>query len=304
MTGRLILPGKMQNESVISSYGNNLAKKPEDNEIEVSVLGPGYGECILLHLGKNNWIIVDSCVFPGYSYPAPLLYLDKMNVDYDAVEAIIATHWHDDHFKGLSNILKACKKSEFICSGSLKNDEFLELVEIYGGSSIARDSGINEFKEILSALIERKDKGEKNYIPKFAVADRSLWHNTIEDNGNNISITLHSLSPSDAAMFSAKLDIKNYLPIKSQYPRAIPAISSNHASVVLWLSFGDISILLGADLEEEGNPYKGWSVIIDSETRPNGKAIFYKIAHHGSINAYHPRIWDDMPNQIYFVKIK
>lgn len=46
------MPEKKPNESVILSNGNDLTKKPEYNEIEVSVLGPGYGECVLLHLAS------------------------------------------------------------------------------------------------------------------------------------------------------------------------------------------------------------------------------------------------------------
>jgi len=33
----------------------------KQDEIEVSVFGPGYGESILVHLGAGKWVIVDSC---------------------------------------------------------------------------------------------------------------------------------------------------------------------------------------------------------------------------------------------------
>lgn len=54
---------------------------PERDEIEVSVFGPGYGESILLHIGNNNWLIVDSCLdFPSRE-SAPLRYLRQIGID-------------------------------------------------------------------------------------------------------------------------------------------------------------------------------------------------------------------------------
>ena len=40
---------------------------PSAREIEVSLFGPGYGECVLVHLGEGQWMIVDSCVEQGSS---------------------------------------------------------------------------------------------------------------------------------------------------------------------------------------------------------------------------------------------
>jgi hypothetical protein len=289
------LPEKMQKDSASLLNGTDLTKKPEKNELEVSVFGPGYGESILLHTGANKWIIVDSCIFPGDDYPAPLLYLDKLNIDYDAVKAIVVTHWHDDHIRGISTIFEKCKNAEFICSDAVKDKEFLNMVKIYGNCPIAEDSGIKEFHDILEEMKKRKGKGKANYSPKFAIEGRHLWKSTFKTNdGDNIKANLYSLSPCDEAILSAKLELTKYLPEKNTRPKAIPSISTNHASVVLWLSFNDVCILLGSDLEEEGNPYKGWSIIVNSPTRPKGKAKYYKIAHHGSINAHHPTIWKDM----------
>lgn len=61
--------------------GSNFTVAPESDEIEVSLFGPGYGECVLLHVGFNNWFIVDSCVDPLTKDPIPLAYLDAINVN-------------------------------------------------------------------------------------------------------------------------------------------------------------------------------------------------------------------------------
>ena len=52
--------------------------------------------------------------------------------------------------------------------------------------------------------------------------------------------------------------------------------------------------------EETDNPNTGWSIIVDSSTRPQGKAVFFKIPHHGSENADYKPVWDRMliPNSL------
>ena len=38
----------------------DLSTAPQANEVELSLAGPGYGECVLIHVGNNTWVIVDS----------------------------------------------------------------------------------------------------------------------------------------------------------------------------------------------------------------------------------------------------
>ena len=52
---------------------------PEHNVMEVTVIGPGYGECILLHIGNGSWVIVDSC-FNAESHPAALKYFHEHGI--------------------------------------------------------------------------------------------------------------------------------------------------------------------------------------------------------------------------------
>ncbi|MEO0250326.1 MAG: MBL fold metallo-hydrolase [candidate division WOR-3 bacterium] len=98
---------------------------------EVSLLGPGYGECVVIHLGGNVWVIVDSCIDSDTNQVSSLQFLRNIGVDPAAtVRQVIATHWHDDHVRGLAATLEACPNAEFVCSAALRGREFLEFQNI------------------------------------------------------------------------------------------------------------------------------------------------------------------------------
>lgn len=56
----------------------------------------------------------------------------------------------------------------------------------------------------------------------------------------------------------------------------------------------NVNILLGADLEETPQSDTGWTAILDSASRPSGRAGVFKIPHHGSGAADQPRVWSEM----------
>jgi hypothetical protein len=260
--------------------------KPAADEIEISIFGPGYGECILLHSGDGVWIIVDSCVNGGKILP--LEYLESIGVDVaQDVRAVIATHWHDDHVRGLSTIFKTCLSADFICSDALKSDEFLDLLSGYGYRFLteAVTSGVSEFAKIATIL---KDRGKS---PKWAIADRPIL-NIVCKNGRKFQ--LHSLSPSDTAVLISKIEFRQLLPQVKEAKRRVQSLKPNHTSVVLWAEWESASVLLGSDLEETGDDRLGWSAILLSETKPKGKASVYKVSHHGSRTGHHDGIWSNL----------
>jgi glyoxylase-like metal-dependent hydrolase (beta-lactamase superfamily II) len=81
---------------------------PGSDQVEINLFGPGFGECILLHVGSNRWIVIDSRIRRESTNPVALEYLSAIGVDAAAaVQLIVATHWHDDHVRGLSALVDA-----------------------------------------------------------------------------------------------------------------------------------------------------------------------------------------------------
>ena len=273
--------------------GNNVGAPPQPEEIEVTLFGPGYGECVLLHLGYNEWVIIDSCL-DRTKRPPVLDYLRNLGLDpVQCVQLLVATHWHDDHIGGLGTIIQQCQAARFVCSGALKSTEFLTLVRAASTNSMMRRSGVKEFSDVLDTLEARSQTKHRLPVPTLASAHKILW-NTSHTTGRAFVSEMRSLSPSDAAITRTQLEIAALLPKPHEPKRRVSPRSPNHAAVVVWATAGQATMLFGSDLEESGESDSGWIAILDSPLRPTSKASLFKVPHHGSATADHPRVWTDL----------
>jgi hypothetical protein len=242
-------------------------------------------------------MIVDSCLSPHDRTPAGLKYLRELGVDVaTSVKRIIATHWHNDHVKGLSQTVAECKAAKFICSQSLWSKEFIALTDLWRRQRLGI-SPVTELTAVLDTISKSQTilKGGAGESPLgFAIANRCLWRRGIVGNFKmDTSAELHSLSPSDAAVQQSLQTIAKLFPPKEVLRHPLPS-RPNQFSVVLWLRVGSIRVLLGADMEEQHNPSGGWTVIVGSVERPQGRSSLFKIPHHGSVTGECEAVWRTM----------
>lgn len=265
--------------------------RPSDREVEVSLIGPGYGECVVVHLGANRWMVVDSCLDRDTGRAAALVHLEEMGIDPGShVDLVVCTHWHDDHVRGISAILAACPGARFICSTALRESAFLELVAL--GESIRglQGSGLSEFARIFQQIKLRRARHEPAPLEACHAGCGLLDQ---EENGRTVRV--ESLSPSEvdhqrmAGVFAEK---KSEL-LAAEFRQTVPSLHPNLGSIVLRIQVGTRRILLGADMEHRKSPDAGWNAILDS-SEPGHEADFYKIAHHGSATGDTPEIWSKL----------
>jgi Metallo-beta-lactamase superfamily len=251
---------------------NHLNQKtpPQADEIEVSIFGPGFGECIVAHVGDGKWIVVDSCLDRSKKRPVALTYFDEIGVPPSAVELILITHWHDDHVTGVDEVVDACSNAKFWCSDSLRSTEFLELLEIdLKRKGLRFTRGANSVGAVVKKI-------GTNF--NFALASMRIYQQAISLGGKVVPVEAWALSPSQTENFLAKQKIGQLLDDSIGSETTLPDRNPNHASVVLALIIGEVDILLGADLEEAGDPNLGWSAVVSSSTRPQKfKAGLFKI---------------------------
>ena len=260
---------------------NSLGAAPQPTEIEVTVLGPGYGESVVVHLGQGEWLIVDSCidtVDPNRPI-APLHYLRKIGVSVDkAVKYIIVSHWDDDHVRGIDDIVEACPSARFVCSKAFPNDKFINFVEAISiGSAAAEGGNVRNIRRVLEILESR------GQTIRVAGPARMLCTNP----------DIQSWSPSD-------LDEAEFLRYVAQmYPKAgkplrkaLPG-TANLTSVVLTIDWPESSVLLGADMEFNSNNLRGWGAVASevNHLKRQRKGDLVKIPHHGSHTGHDNRMW-------------
>jgi hypothetical protein len=265
---------------------------PQQDEIEVSLFGPGYGESILIHLGRDNWMVVDSCLNRERK-PAALEYLKNLGIDpASAVKHIVATHWHDDHIGGLSEVLERCPNALFSCSDAMNAHEFATIATYLDQRGMMANSGVKQFHRILNTLANRSVAKKGVPVVKLASADKRLWR--CSDSEPYVS-EVFSLSPSDAANMYARLELAS---LSGKYESGIKAIpppqTPNHTAVALLVKAGNTSLILGADLEETTDKQVGWTAILDSTTTPKGHSSVFKVPHHGSEDSHHDRVWTEL----------
>jgi hypothetical protein len=266
---------------------------PEHDQVEISLFGPGIGECAVIHLGWGEWMIVDSCIDRDTRRPAALSYLNDLGVNIATdVKVVVSSHWHDDHCEGMSTILRAAEHAQFVCSAALTNDEFFAMVA-GAKSAMMTSSGISEFHEIFEILEDRHltPTRPNSIAPFLAKSGVCVFR---RPDGEARRAEVHALSPSDGALKLSWHQVAQSVPQLGQVKRRAVALTPNQVAVVLWVLVGDVQILLGADLEETSSPTLGWRAILNSAIKPEGTACVFKVPHHGSSDAYNADVWNSM----------
>lgn len=198
---------------------------PFFSEIEISVFGPGIGEAIAFHY-KDNWILIDSCIDHNTNKPVALQYLKKLSVDIESrVKLIVLTHWHDDHIKGSSQLIKECKNAKIVLPNVFKEQEFRKLAVIYSKRSMVNPNGFDELTKILHHILQKE--------PDFCFGSvDTLLHQ--EEAGTDI-LNIYAISPSSYVKFKNDVSLSSILQSHSQ---RINPPKHNYSSIATLMSVG------------------------------------------------------------------
>ncbi len=257
------------------------------------MFGPGIGECVVVHIGDGDWIVVDSCIDRRSGRPVALDYLRSLEVDVASrVKLVVATHWHDDHIQGLAEILNAAESAKFVNSAAHAFQDLRRVIAL-GTETAPVSSATKEYNGIVGVLEQRRRRGERwdAVGPIPALANRKLLALTGAE--RSVYAEIFALSPADGVFNLAAAELRNALSTIEQRRRPSRQ-GPNQLCIVLWLRVGALNALLGADLEHISGTTEGWRAIISSAERPQGRAGFFKVPHHGSENADCPECWTDL----------
>lgn len=262
---------------------------PTNEEIEVSLFGPGVGECVVAHIGHGKWIIIDSCKENKHSSPIALEYLTNLGVNYDAVELVVISHWHNDHINGAYEVISECQKATFSCPLTMESNVFATFISALDDTTPS-GSKASEISKIFKHLTITEKKATNIQI-SYAYQGQVLYEN---QQHSSIKARIMALSPS-SFVYNCFLKNINHLSNPSTetlYPYFYN--NFNHHSIVLHLSIGINNILLGGDLPSGSKSFEGWKAVLNIKNLTLGKSKIFKVSHHGSHTSYLPSIWNTL----------
>lgn len=263
----------------LSSMDFKATIPPCDNEMEISVFGQGFGECIAICCGHRNYVIIDSFVNRKTGKPIALEYLSSMGLPPSCIKQVVITHWHKDHIEGAAEILKeASPDVEVVLNPIVKNDKFNKLIE---RGAAEKNESVSEFEKIYDFI---SCNGYKNVIV-------STCRSKIYSNHGTGEVELFSLSPQDNEIFKyiSSLNIpKESQQVSYVYP------SDNLLSIVLLARIANKGFLFGGDMENSLSEDSGWPAIVSQYDHQDVDIDIFKIPHHGSITGHNDAVWDSL----------
>ena len=254
---------------------------PPSDQVEVVLLGPRYGEALCVHIGDNRWLAVDSCLYGRPAMPAALFYFDKIGVSADRLELVCVTHWHDDHVRGISELVRQAASAKVVIPEALQRKEFMVLAARFGGESLT--GGAKELFNLYNNF-----RGTRSFV----LAGESKL--ILKDQTSAGAVEVWAMSPSSAEVVQCLADIGKLIPQEGEPLGKLPKQHPNHLAMVLLVKVGSASMLFGADLEQVSHADQGWNGVLASVAAQGSVSTLFKVPHHGSVTAYNADVWHKM----------
>jgi len=264
-------------------------RKPKESHLSIFLIGCGYGESIVLKWGNDRFGVVDcyshrtgESDFPKISNPTISL-LKKLNAS--QLEFLAVTHPHEDHVRGLVDLMKnfgdGRKIKQYILFPSFDSASLYNL-----NLGIAKLRLRTSFEQ----LFDEPAGTSANEFNKFCRMLRNLGHgiddkirrcNSIDDVELGDGLKLKSLGPGEK--FQNRYGRHLNESLENLSSKGIKSIDHNMICPIFLFSFGKSGILLGADRER--GP---WKDCLDNLKKfvKGLKVKFVKVSHHGSSNGY------------------
>jgi hypothetical protein len=250
---------------------------PDRDEIEVTLLGRGVGESVVVHLGEHEWMIVDT-VERG-RVPAAEWYLRALDVDLRRVKVLVLTDFHRDHYQGIDRLFDKCTSARMAVTRALRHDRFVQLYSYEEPS--------NELPGLFSVL--RRAKEERRLTP---LTPGLLGVEVGQSVYAGSRAEVKALSPTVAAVDASCGDIAHAVQAAETGEEIDTRLRvDNRVSVVLHVKCKEFAVLLGADLENTPAAY-GWQAVLQEPLHAHlPQSDLVKVPHHGSEGAHHPPAW-------------
>ena len=255
----------------------------------VHVIGPGFGESIVIELPTGEVGVIDSFV-ARHTDPPVLNFLREQFPSLARLKFVALTHPHADHCMGVSCFFEKYVVEEFwvfhsfiqhACMGFFKS-----MFDKGTADTVEKDLDLPGGSTFLQALKLRKavKKRGDQLTKRFLIAN----HESEVCKGVRVKF----LTPNHAGQWRYSESLGKALQkLVQDGPSLSPEwdpgrLPHNQACGAILFEHGETRVLLMADAEDDL-----WQDLIDTQELPLPTVNFIKAAHHGSINGYHSEIY-------------
>jgi beta-lactamase superfamily II metal-dependent hydrolase len=254
--------------------------------LSIHVLGAAKGESIVIQLPDGRWGVVD-CYARSPDDPSsnPTISLLREQ-GAGELEFLCLTHPHDDHFRGIGQLLDEFPVRYFWHFGAQSAAQFKLLVKYVRleaeqeATEESRQSG-RLFSEIWQR-VDRFRRAKKTRLKECRPA--TLLYPVPADWSAHFRVIGLAPSAEQSAIYH-----KGYTECFDQAGRfkdRLPREHHNRISIALLLIFGSTKIILGGDVESPG-----WTDVLMDINPHELAANLVKVSHHGSTTGYCGDLW-------------
>lgn len=264
-----------------------------DDRLEVHVFNAGIGESIVLGLPGGKWGVVDcyaTSLADETTNPA-LAFLQAKGVG--ELEFLCLSHAHDDHYRGMSQLLRKLSIREFWRFGAVETADLqVKLAQVLldeadrTGDPAVLES-VRELPRILGEVERRRRRSRNRFAVRYVGENQDLYPLPPPPPGAAAVATIRAVAPSGNQISRYHRALDDYaIRVTSHPARRAKRVNQNIASVALVITYGQARVVLGGDVETEG-----WDDAL-RVCAPNGLAAdVVKVSHHGSDTGYAPGLW-------------
>ena len=277
------------------------------NRLSIHVIGPRYGESIVLALPDGGVGVIDSFASGMHGNHPVVTFLKTRYPQLTELRFFAVTHPHADHCMRVAEILEAFAPKEVWIYRpfplSLAQDYYKALADLNSGDEVEKAIGLPVGSVALSLLqFERKVRKpiKSGILPYRPFATGRI----VELCGGAVKV--HFLTPGEQHQYLYADQIKNALKAITKDGKAVGDLKRltvpdhNLASAGVLVEYGKSRALLMSDAEESL-----WEEWLKSSPATNAwKPVqFLKAAHHGSGNGHHSRLYAEIADPAVTVAV-
>ncbi len=250
------------------------------------VINSGIGESIVIETPRGEWGVVD-CYTPSLadSTANPTIqFLRQCGVK--CLAFVCITHPHEDHYRGLNQLLDAFPLKYFWRFGAFSGRD-LKLILL---SYVLRDAegdelaSATELTKAFGTIRRRLQTGEIEAVVKLNDY-KPVYPYPI---GSDPNFEISGIAPSSNDAQAYEEALARCFDATGRLENALPRQRHNDVSVALLLRYGATRVILGGDVE-----VRGWTETLRTVGKENLRVHAVKVSHHGSITGYTPELWTD-----------